>query len=99
MLNPTGYHVLVLPDVTEEKTESGIILARDTIEANKDTTVTGTLYKVGVTAWRGFDDGTPWASEGDRVVYAKYAGKRITDPDSGIEYLLMSDSDIVCRIV
>ena len=99
MLNPTGYHVLVLPDDVEEKTESGIVLATMTIEANKDTTVTGILYKVGPTAWKGFDDGTPWADEGDRVIYAKYAGKRVTDPDTKTEYLLMSDSDIVCRIV
>jgi len=98
MLEPTGHHVLVEVDSVEECTESGIILAKETLQADKAATSTGTLYKVGMNAWKAFDDGHPWAEEGNRVVFAKYAGSTVTDPDTGIEYRLLNDADIICKI-
>lgn len=98
-LNPVGYFVLVEPEVTEEKTASGIVLATNTVDANRLATDTGRVVKIGPMAWSGFGDGSPWAKEGDKVQFARYAGKRIKDPDNkDVEYILMNDNDILCTL-
>ncbi len=92
----TGYYVIVLPDVVEEKSQGGIILAKETLDSNKYATIHGTIVDIGPIAWHGFGDGRPWASIGDRVIYARYAGKRLEDPDNPeLEYVLMCDNDIL----
>jgi len=56
----------------------------------------GTVVRIGVNAWKAFDDGTPWAHVGDKVVFRKYAGEVIKDGD--VEYRVVNDEDILCRI-
>lgn len=99
MLKATGHYVLVEPKEVHEETVGGIILARETVESDMAHTVEGTLYDVGPNAWKGFDDGHPWAKVGEHVIYAKFAGKRVTDVATGKEYILMNDNDIICRVV
>ena len=96
MLEPAGHRVLILPDQVEEKTAGGIILAQTTKERDQQATMRGTVVKVGVNAWKAFDDGTPWAKEGDRVVFRKYAGEVIKDGDT--EYRVVNDEDILCVV-
>lgn len=40
-----------------------------------------------------------WLKVGDRVGYAKYAGKAQLDPETGQKYLILADEDINCIIV
>lgn len=94
-----GHRVLVKPDPLETKTESGIIVSYgDKEKLHRIAMDKGTLVGVGSNAWKGYDDGTPWASVGDRVFFAKNAGKWIKDPGSDEEYVLLNDEDIQCRI-
>lgn len=93
-IKPTGHYILVLPDVVENTTASGIILTDETVEnAQRDTTV-GALIEVGQIGWKEFGDGTPWAKVGDKVSYGKYAGRDMTGLD-GEAYVLMNCEDIL----
>lgn len=93
---PCGHRVLVLPDVVEEKTAGGIILAQTTKDRDQQATMRGTVIKVGINAWKAFDDGLPWAQEGDRVVFRRYAGEVVKDGDT--EYRVINDEDCLCII-
>jgi chaperonin GroES len=91
---PVGYRVLIEPESGEKTTESGIVIPqRERIEQE-----TGTIVSVGPLAWQDHADGTHWANEGDRVVYAKYGGKMVKDPDTGIDYRLVNDEDVLCVV-
>jgi len=72
---------LEIPDLDEHKREKNAV--------NR-----GILVSIGVNAWKAFDDGTPWATVGDHVLYARYAGTKVKDGD--VEYIVCSDEDIVC---
>lgn len=107
MLIPVGYRVLVKPDSLEEDKafkkakEAGIAIpknieAMQILERQLDT---GTVVMLGHTAFKVFQregeyDGEPWVKVGDRVSYAKYAGKSIIDPEDDQRYLVLADEDI-----
>lgn len=93
----TGFRVLLKPDPLVTKTASGIQLAVDEKLYRAATTI-GTIIDIGPTAWKGFDDGTPWAKVGDRVYYAKYAGKEIVDgSEDGL--VMINDEDVLGIVV
>ena len=96
MIEPAGHRVLIQPEQIEEKTQGGIILSATTKERDQQATMRGTVVKLGVNAWKAFDDGTPWASVGDKVVFRKYAGEVIKDGDT--EYRVINDEDCLCVI-
>lgn len=93
---PCGHRVLILPEVVEEKTSGGIILAPTTQQRDQQATMRGTVAAIGVNAWKAFDDGTPWAKEGDRVMFRRYAGEIIKDGD--MEYRVINDEDVLAVI-
>lgn len=98
MLEPLGNRVIVLPDPVETKTQSGIILALDE-RREKSETSTGTVVDFGPSAWLDpLLGGEPWCEKGDRVVYAKYSGKFVTDPDDNTEYVVINDDAVQARI-
>ena len=92
---PVGYRVLVKPDPLEEMSEGGILIARLDADAEKAATTVGTMVALGKEAWNMHENRSPWAEVGDRVYYAKYAGKRVVDPESKEEYLILNDEDIL----
>lgn len=96
MIVPAGHRVLIAPDVVEEKTQGGIILAATTKDRDQQATMRGTVVAVGINAWKAFDDGQPWAKVGDKVVFRKYAGEVVKDGD--IEYRVVNDEDTLCVI-
>jgi len=76
MLEPAGHRIIVRPDKIEEKVGSLYIT-----EQAKDMEVRaasmGVIVAKGKSAWKAFDDGEPWASVGDRVMFATYAGRDV----------------------
>jgi len=107
MLEPAGHRVLIAPDdITEtddimcRAKEMGLEIVKDkqTERAEEASQVIGTLVAVGITAWKGYDDGEPWAKVGDRVVYSKYGGTFVQDPDTDEEFILLNDEDIICLV-
>lgn len=103
-IQPLGHRVLVQQDIIEERTKSGIVLALDE-KAEIGAKVTGTVVAIGPTAYKHPDlGGEPWVKVGDRVYWAKYAGKRVVDPsDPETEtknkvLIILNDEDLVGKI-
>jgi co-chaperonin GroES (HSP10) len=65
-------------------------------------TDSGVVVAVGPSAWKlaqygyGDEGWTPWAKVGDRVVFGRYAGKLLKDPETGEEdvFMIINDDDI-----
>jgi len=97
-----GNRVIVKPDEVEKISEGGIHLpaAMDSYERReKSETTTGEVVGIGPAAWLDpIMGGKRWAEIGDRVIYAKYSCKYITDPEDGKEYVIMNDDAIQARI-
>ena len=102
-INPTGHHVLIEPDDVEEVSEGGIVLTtdNDAIRREKAATTRGTIVAVGPTAWADpglSPTGEPWARVGDYVYYTRHVSKTITDKESGKNYFLLTDDNILAII-
>jgi len=61
----------------------------------------GTIVAIGPMAWKhkdmgyGDPDWAPWAKVGDKIIFGKYAGKLIPDPeDESVEYMVINDDDV-----
>jgi chaperonin GroES len=98
MIVPQGHRVLVRPDKKEQKTAGGIIIAEQIREKEELAGIFGTLVSIGPDSWKAFGDGQPWAKVGDRVVFSKYGGIVLEDPDDKELYRLLNDDDIYCTI-
>lgn len=104
MIIPNGHYVLVKPvdvsetDETYKKVKAiGLELPEDLMRRENQATNIGVLVGIGPDAWKAFGSEEPWAKEGDRVYYPKHTGNRLVDPDTGIEYLLMTDERIIAN--
>lgn len=105
-LKAVGHRVIVKADAVETKSKGGIVLnvdeKRESAAAQR-----GTVYQVGEMAWKntlygyGIEGWEPWVKQGDRVYFARYAGKLIRDMNSGVEdvYFVLNDDDIQCLIL
>ncbi len=91
---PAGHKLLIKPVEIEEKTKSGIYLARDK-ERYQEATTEGTVVAIGPTAYKKVDDGTIWVSVGDKISYGKYAGALVVDPETEEKFIVIHDVDVV----
>jgi chaperonin GroES len=92
-LRPLGDRVVVRPTPREEMTKSGIVLP----DTAKEKPQEGTVVAVG--PGRTLDDGSREAidvSEGQKVLYAKYAGTEFKV--EGEELLIISQKDILAIV-
>ncbi len=83
-VKPLADRVLIKPSPAEEKTKGGIIIP----DTAKEKPQRGEVQATGP----GKEDEKMEVSEGDHVLYGKYAGTEITI--EGEEYLIMRQSDI-----
>jgi chaperonin GroES len=93
-LKPLGDRVIVEPVEQEEKTASGIILP----ETAKEKPQEGTVLAVGPGHKDEEGESIPLdVKEGDRVLYAKYAGTEVKlEPDKKV--LILRESDILAIV-
>lgn len=97
MIDPCGHRVLVKVQQSERKTAAGIVIPDNVAEKSQRDQVKGVITAIGANAWKAFDDGQPWASLGDLVLFSRYGGKIVFD-DDGTEYRILQDEDIVARV-
>lgn len=97
-LEARGYRVIIRPDPVEEVTKGGIVIAQNERLAEA-ARVTGVVVSIGNTAWKHHKVDEPWAKEGERVCYSRYAGKTIVDPETEEELIVINDDDIVAAII
>ena len=96
MIKVTGHRLIVKAEV-ETKTESGIIVAVDE-RKERAHSVVGIVIDIGDSAWQGFNC-EPWCKVGDKIIFAKYAGRSVTDPsDPDGEYIILNDDDVLCVV-
>lgn len=104
---PIGWKVIIQPKAPKEETVGGIVIAKDTQEAEKHLIYIGQIIAMGeacfMTKTTGGLDMSQWAVRpqvGDWAVYSPYAGIRIRqagrNEDQSSEHflLLMNDTDI-----
>ena len=100
MLEPLGHRVLIKV-VLKKQTDSGLVLVHDERFA-KAAMEHGEIIAIGPNAWKAFDGGEPWAKVGDRVLFSKYGGKFVIDPDNppvdGEDFIIINDEDCLARI-
>jgi chaperonin GroES len=92
-LKPLGDKVVVQPTQREETTISGIVLP----DTAKEKPQEGIIIAVGT--GRVLDNGDrakPEVKEGQKVLYAKYAGTEVKLEDE--EYLILSEKDILAKV-
>jgi chaperonin GroES len=92
-VKPLGDRVLIQPEDRETTTASGLVLP----DTAKEKPQEGTVMAVG--AGRVNDDGVTVAlvvKEGDKVLYAKYAGTELRLDDEA--YLIVSERDVLAII-
>lgn len=88
-IKPLGDRVVVKPEAAEEKTSSGLYIP----DTAKEKPQRGTVVAVGPGR---VENGTKIdmsVSEGDTVLYGKYAGTEITIDSE--DYLIVRESDIL----
>jgi chaperonin GroES len=93
-LRPLADRVVVEPIEQEETTRSGIILP----ETAKEKPQEGKVLAVG--PGRMDDDGKRWpldVKEGDKVLFAKYAGTEVKLPDDR-KILVLKENDILAVV-
>lgn len=56
----------------------------------------GTVVSVGPTAFRDFGEADCPVKVGDYIAYARFSGKKITDPFTLEEFVALNDEDLVC---
>lgn len=89
-LQPVEYKILIAPDVVEEVSAGGIVLAGKTTEREAMAQVKGTLVAVGGNAFEDWKGNIPQV--GDVIWFAKYAGYVVKGAD-GKDYRLANDKD------
>lgn len=52
----------------------------------------GTIVDIGPEAWSDYK--IQWCEVGDNVIFAQYAGKFVTDPETKEDYMVVNDIDI-----
>ena len=88
-IKPLGDRVLIKADVAEEVTSSGLYIP----DTAKEKPQQGTVVAVGPGKVENGTKVDMSVSEGDKVLYEKYAGTEVTIDSE--EYLIMRESDIV----
>lgn len=99
-----GFRVLVKPVDIEEVDDAyasakrvGIQLISEAKDREQAAVDKGIVIQIGNTVANEFD-GDLWFSEGDFVLFARYSGKRVKDPETEEEYIVFNGEDILCVI-
>jgi len=100
-----GYRVLIKPEPIEKETESGIVIVRENEKLEEAKREYGVVAFIGEGCWRDnngrwIGNAGPWCQVGDKVIYSKYGGKFVTDPDDPDQkYVVVNDQDILAVVV
>ena len=99
MAKAVGFRILVEIDDVKTTSEGGIVIVTDE-RLERNASVKGTVLDVGPEAFRAFNKAagieySPWVKPGDRIYFAKYAGKHVDDEKTGKPLLFINDEDVV----
>jgi co-chaperonin GroES (HSP10) len=94
MIVPLLHGVIIKPDHVEKKTDGGIIIPDMVTDKERKAVEYGTVVRVGPRAYMDYGRSPDILQKGDRVTFARYAGKEVRDTDDEV-YLMVNDIDIL----
>lgn len=98
MIEPITFRIIVKPeDVLEKKYKNdipGFVIAGQEKEREQQAVDKGWVVSIGPTAFKDYGVDSP-VKVGDYIVYAKFAGKSVEDPETGEKLLICNDEDII----
>lgn len=106
MIKPVGHRLKVkaykqeeVDDVLKSAKAAGFIVINSN-EKREDASVDrGVVMAIGPTAWQTESHGfQPWCKVGDEIIFAKFAGKVVTDEEDSQDYFLLNDEDVIAVI-
>lgn len=101
MIRVCGDRLLLRPDQLKKKHKvEGTDIELDLNWGNKEkqleaATTEGEVVQLGPQAYEGE---TPWCKVGERVLWGKYAGYWVTDPDTKENLIILDPHDVLCVI-
>lgn len=98
MIQPLLHGVLIKPDHVETKSAGGIIIPEMVSEKERKAVEYGTVVRVGPRAFVDYGRSPDILQKGDRVTFARYAGKELKDTDDET-YLLVNDVDVLAILL
>ncbi|HEX3509744.1 MAG TPA: co-chaperone GroES [Solirubrobacteraceae bacterium] len=94
-LKPLGDRLIVRAVEEEQTTASGIVLP----DTAKEKPQLGEVLAVGDGRYDDAGKRIPMdVAEGDKVLYSKYGGTEIKDPDNGEELLVLRETDVQAKV-
>jgi co-chaperonin GroES (HSP10) len=103
MIKVVLHRILIKQDKLEDANKDyvkmrqmGLVLAASEDQKRAQAGVdTGTVVAIGATAFKDFGTTSP-ISVGDKIAYARFSGKFITDPATQEEFVALNDEDVIC---
>jgi len=105
MITPLLHHVMVKPlDFAESNKDVqrlnalGLIMAvTDDLKRAQASVDVGVVVSLGSIAYKDYGIEPP-IQVGDRVNYARFSGKIVSDPETGEDFICLNDSDVLCIV-
>ena len=102
MLKMKGYRMLVEIKPVETISEGGIVITLDqNVKMEAAGSQFGTVIDIGDTCWTTAEGNnlTPWCVVGDRILFAKYGGRIVYDPENkDKDLMIMNDTDVIAVV-
>jgi co-chaperonin GroES (HSP10) len=90
-----GHNILVIPKLTEARTDSGIYLPEDKVARENQVQITGVVVGIGAECWS--DKKTRYCNIGDEIMFAKLKGFFVDGVD-GNKYRMIQDLDVLAVV-
>lgn len=110
MIQPVGHRLTVKPYAQEDidpvmakALKSDYLKGFEVVNNNKDrenaSVDRGVVLAIGPTAWQNESHGyIPWCKVGDEILFAKFAGKFVKDPETSLDVCILNDEDVVAVV-
>lgn len=104
-IKPVLHRILVKPDDIMEKDvhlrkakQLGLIVHQKEQDREQAAVDEGIVIAIGETAFLDFKVSEVPIQVGDKIVYARYAGKVIVDPADEVKYVALNDEDVIAIV-
>lgn len=101
---PTGYRILIIPEVVPTTSKGGIHLAEQTMQVEQLASVVGYVLALGSDAYKDplkYPEGA-WCKPGDYILFGRYAGAKITmhgeKQEEDLSLRLLNDDEILAVV-
>ncbi len=103
-IEPAGNKVLIKRDKVEDHDpkyraikNAGLVIPESEDHQRRQAGVDrGQVLALGITAYEDpYFLGKKWCQVGDFVIFPQYSGKGVSDPESGEEFVVINDADVV----